>query len=183
MGNGPGAIVHRPTAWGRKGKSPQTNGYQRKQMEKPGVGRTAPEHFQFCFYLQFRNWGLVRHTPAIENKWDRDLNRTGYWTARLTVVPTIYQQRQQWARQHKPQYYARQLILGLGRQAWWGWQALWDALPRHSSQILLYSYRAVCAKGPRQQQLKQQSRVVVLCSEWPTALREGVLHRRRKPGL
>lgn len=55
MGSGPGAIVHRPTAWGRKGKSPQTNGYQRKRMEKSGVGRTAPEHFQFCFYLHFRN--------------------------------------------------------------------------------------------------------------------------------
>lgn len=49
MGYVPGAIVHRPTGWSRKGKSPQTNGYQRNQMEKPGVGRTAPGHFQFCF--------------------------------------------------------------------------------------------------------------------------------------
>lgn len=26
-------------------------------MEKPGVGRTALEHFQFCFYLPFQKLG------------------------------------------------------------------------------------------------------------------------------
>lgn len=54
MGKGPGAIVHRPTAWSRKGKSPQTNGYQRKQMEKSGVCRIAPGYFQFCFLSSFQ---------------------------------------------------------------------------------------------------------------------------------
>lgn len=54
MGNMPGAIVHRPTAWSRKGKSPQTSDYQRKQMETPGGGITVPGYFQFCFYLHFK---------------------------------------------------------------------------------------------------------------------------------
>jgi hypothetical protein len=68
MGNMPEAIVHRPTAWIRKGKSPQTNGYQRKQTEKPGVGKTAPGYFQFCFCLHFKNWEPIRGTSAVENK-------------------------------------------------------------------------------------------------------------------
>lgn len=78
---------------------------------------------------------------------------------------------------------ARPLNSGLGKQAWQGQQALWDALPWHSSPILFYSHEAICAKGPQQQQLKQQSRVVGLCPEWPTALHDGALHIRRKPGL
>lgn len=67
MGDMPGAIVHRPTAWSRKGKSPQTSDYQRKQMETAGGSMTAPGYFQFCFYLHFKNWVNERHI----NRWEQ----------------------------------------------------------------------------------------------------------------
>lgn len=68
MGDMPGAIVHRPTAWSRKGKSPQTSDYQRKQMETAGGSMTAPGYFQFCFYHHFKNREPMRGTF---NSWEQ----------------------------------------------------------------------------------------------------------------
>lgn len=52
-------------------------------MEKPGVGRTTPGYFQFCFYLHLRNWKPMRHTTAVKNESDKELNWTGQRTTRF----------------------------------------------------------------------------------------------------
>lgn len=184
MGNGPGAIVHRPTAWGRKGKSPQTNGYQRKRMEKPGVGRTAPEHFQFCFYLYFRNWGPMRCTTAVQNKWDRELQRTGHWTVRLTDahIFTSRDSSEPDGKMHsaiQDTAHSRSQKAGTAKVA----SSLGHPSPAFYPDLALVSSSHLRQWAPSQYHLKPKSRVVVSCSEWPTTSHEGILYIRRKPGV
>lgn len=120
----------------------------------------------------------MRCTTVVKNKWDRDQNRIGYWTVRLTDthIFTSNDSSESDSTNHNAMQdtgHYRSQKAGTTRRA----RSL-----RHPPLVLVSSGHLYHG-APSQHELKQESRVIVLCSEWPTASHEGVLLIRRKSGF
>lgn len=105
----------------------------------------------------------MRCTTVVKNKWDRDQNRIGYWTVRLTDthIFTSNDSSESDSTNHNAMQdtgHYRSQKAGTTRRA----RSL-----RHPPLVLVSSGHLYHG-APSQHELKQESRVIVLCSEWPT---------------
>lgn len=120
----------------------------------------------------------MRCTTVVKKKWGRDLNRTGYWTLRLTDahIFTSNDSSEPDSTNHNAMqdtgHYRSQKAGTTGR-----------ASSLRQPSLVLVSSGHLYKGAPSQHELKQESRVEVLCSEWPTASHEGILLIRRKSGF
>lgn len=132
-------------------------------MEKPGVGRTTPGYFQFCFYLHLRNWKPMRHTTAVKNESDKELNWTGQRTTRF-ADGHIFTSSEPDSTKHSPMQNSslhRTQEAGTGSRGRFPGHPSW-----HSSLICNSSLTGLfMLRSPSQHPLKHKS-TAVLCGPW-----------------